>query len=197
MYGLIKLSDYTNKVYELIKVLKIDNIVTNNITLIGWSMGGSISLELAERNLDGLKNIVLLNSSAKWKLDLTNFDTTIKFDLRPMFINGFTSLTPQSVKDIFTTNYDKYISDESACKTDILATYNYDKVSELSKVNVPVLAISGDMDMLALPEYQEILRGNIPNCQVKIYQDRGHQLFMEIPNEIEQDIRNFLNRRWL
>jgi pimeloyl-ACP methyl ester carboxylesterase len=182
---------YTDAVEQLIKVLREKKIIGAKFTLIGWSMGGSISLELAERHIDGLISVVLLDSSAKWYIDLSGIDPTAKIDLRPLFAREFTSLTPDKLKEEFLSNYDKYVSCDATIMSDAMVGSNYDAISELGKVKVPVLAISGDSDYLALPEYEIILKNNINQCYLKMYPNRGHLLFMEIPDVISRDITEF------
>ncbi len=187
----MSIADYTESVYNFIDILKAKNEITNNITLVGWSMGGSIALELAEKGLKDLKNIVLLDSSAKWVIDLSGADPNAPLDFAPLFQSNFTSLTPQYVKDVFMKNASKYLSSDLACKSDLFAAHAYDNVSELSKVNVPVLILSGDVDNLALIEYETLLKKNIKNSYLKIYPNRAHIMFMEIPDQISKDIREF------
>lgn len=189
--GKTTVAEYTQSVYNFISILKEKNIVTNKITLVGWSMGGTISLELAEKGLEGLQNVVLLDSSAKWELNLPPLDPTAPIDLRPIFASEFTSLTPQYVKDVFDRDYDNYVAGTSAIVSDAMSVVNYDKTADLSKINVPVLAISGDSDKLALPEYQIILKRNISKCYLKLYPNRGHILFMEVPQDVSKDIIDF------
>lgn len=184
-------AEYTDSVEQFIKILQDRGTIKSNFTLIGWSMGGTISLELAERHVVGLNNVVLLNSSAKWYLDTSAFDPNSKIDLRPLFGSEFTSLTPDKVKAVFSTDYDKYISSDKAVISDVMSVCNYDAVSALSNIEVPILALSGDSDHLALPQYQALLKSNIKECYLKIYPNRGHQMFMEIPDDLEEDIKDF------
>lgn len=189
--GKSTVADYTKSVYDFIDILKDKGIITDKITLVGWSMGGTISLELAEDGLKGLQNVVLLDSSAKWEINLPPMDPSADIDLRPVFFSEFTSLTPQYVKDVFDRDYNKYVSGKDTIISDVMSVNNYDKITDLSKIQVPVLAISGDSDKLAPPEYETILRKNIPECYMKIYPKRGHILFMEVPEDISEDIVEF------
>jgi pimeloyl-ACP methyl ester carboxylesterase len=185
------LSDYTESVYQFIKLLKDKKEITNNITLVGWSMGGSISLELAEKGLKGLQNVILLDSSSKWTLDTSGMNPNAPINLKPLFASEFTNLTPQYVRDVFDKDYNKYIASDTTIISDVMAVCTYDNISNLNKITVPVLAISGDSDNLATLENEALLKRNINKCYIKIYPNRGHQMFMEIPNEISRDIKEF------
>lgn len=185
-------SGYADVVKAFIAELRKTGEITDSITLLGWSMGGSISLELAEQNLPEIKNVVLLSSSAKWDIQAPpGFDPNAPLDLRPLIFSELTSSTPQNIKEYVYTHYDSYMASDAACISDLMACIGYDKMSELTKINVPVLIESGDQDHLAKYQFANQMKSLIPKSYLSMHPNRGHFLLIEIPKTIESDIRDF------
>ncbi|WP_201007694.1 hypothetical protein [Paenibacillus glycanilyticus] len=57
-----------DKVMEFIGKAQEAGDIDDHIVLVGWSMGGSIALELELKGMKGIQNIVLLNSAPEWNI---------------------------------------------------------------------------------------------------------------------------------
>ena len=62
----------------------------------------------------------------------------------------------------------------------------------LGKIRIPTLILAGRHDFQFPPEHQAALAAGIPNSRLKIVEDAGHNLLSEKPEEVIQEITQFL-----
>ena len=68
-----------------------------------------------------------------------------------------------------------------------------DSVETLKTINVPTLVVTGDEDILTGVAEAELLRRNIPGCQMKVIARAGHYSPWEQPEEVGKLLRQFLD----
>ncbi len=64
----------------------------------------------------------------------------------------------------------------------------------LQDINCPTLILSGAQDRFVSPKNSQILGNLIPNSEVSLIQDTDHLFFLEKPMEVEDRLRQFLER---
>lgn len=189
------ISEYSKFMKMFINQLRIDKIVTNDITLIGHSMGGGITLDTAiNHNISGIKRVVITNSGAKFDTVTQEFVDSLKDGYyNPAFINAcFTPYTEPAIIEFFMTNIDTLMASIEASYADFSAAFAFDESDKLHKVKVPTLILSGEMDMVTpLATSQELDMG-IDNSELISYPKVGHMLPIEKPEIVAEDIINFI-----
>jgi 3-oxoadipate enol-lactonase len=68
-----------------------------------------------------------------------------------------------------------------------------DSVETLKTINVPTLVVTGDEDILTGVAEAEVMRRNIPGCQMKVIARAGHYSPWEQPEEVGKLLRQFLD----
>lgn len=182
-------NDYADMVYSTLKELIKKGEITDNIIIAGWSLGGSIALELALRDLPEIKNIVMISSTGKFNIpeipaEYFNAKTIISMD--------FTDLTTESAKNFIFNQIDTNIAPVETSLLDLRVATKYNAIDRLKDVKIPVLILAGDKDTLATSDMQKVLDEKIPNSTLRLYENRGHALVMESPELLAKEIKDFL-----
>lgn len=185
-----------SSVYEYAKTIKLfiselekNHQISKDIILIGWSMGGSISLELALQNIPQIKKIILVSSSPNWVFPQIPKEA---FDLNMIFSSVFTKRTPEEAKERILNNLSNYASSLDTCMIDINTLNAFDIVDKLKDISMPVLIISGDVDSVALIDKQYVMQQAFEHSEIEILNDRGHCLILESPDQLAVIIKTFL-----
>lgn len=72
-------------------------------------------------------------------------------------------------------------------------TYTFDFTTNLEQFTTKVLFINGDLNEVLTPEYQEQNRAYLPNSEMKIIENVGHDLIWIKPGEHVTLIKEYLN----
>lgn len=180
--------EYSNKVKSLIYRLIHNDEIAEKVTLIGWSMGGSISLTLAVKQMLEIKKIVLISSSPSWNIPEIPRD---KFDFKALALSETTTSSTDKMKEKLNSLLEDYAESLDSCMDDITAVNNFNLINEIKKINIPVLILSGEVDHLALLENQFLMKKTIPDAHLDIALNRAHDYVLESPKDIAQKIKDF------
>lgn len=168
----------------------ICNIVNrlSNVVLIGHSLGGTLALKIASLNLKSVKGIVALNSSANWyKLD-KEFMKKIRngvIDLEYLLsasgdndnddvMNALKTMEPNGVS-IADFLIDEYINIEDNIKD----------------IKVPALIITGNDEVIAIPEYSEKLHEAIKDSKMQMLNGK-HMSCIAQKNKVKELVCEFI-----
>lgn len=189
--GSAKLSvkEYADTVQKFIANLQAKGEITDNVTLVGWSMGGAISLDLALRDIPSVKNVVLVSSGSKFFVPQIPAEY---FDVNAIVNSAFTSSTTDAEKKLVMDLVDKSTASLDTCMLDFDIARQFDITNQINNIDIPVLIISGSSDFLATPDNQREMDALIPNSELKMYENRGHCLVMEEADQLANDIRAFI-----
>ena len=73
---------------------------------------------------------------------------------------------------------------------EFMSELNY--TPDLHKINCPVLVFAGRDDWICPPEFAERIAMEIPNAQLRIFEDSSHSVAMDAHDEYIQTLRNFI-----
>lgn len=170
--------------------------------LVGHSLGGYVSLALAEKNPDNIKGLVMFHSSAKAdnkqkKMDRGRAIKVVKRNTK-IFIN-------EAVPNLFNTNYKPYKRGIDQIKKLALSTSKQGIIAALEGMRIrldreiilkfapyPVLYIIGEKDNI-LPADQLIAQAKLPEKgDYLLLKKVGHMGFIESKNETYKAIKKFV-----
>ncbi|MDP4093615.1 MAG: alpha/beta hydrolase [Bacillota bacterium] len=165
----------------------------DNITCIGHSMGGCISLELALRKISGIERLVILNSGAKIDIDkeIINKAKESKIDKLWMYKAGGSHLSPR-VYSFFLKGFREMIASQKIAADDLLLVDKFDVRDSVKDIKLPVLIITGAKEILARPEDSKYLHSQIDGSQLIIMERVAHLMPIVIPEKLALKIRPFL-----
>ncbi|MGC8657640.1 MAG: alpha/beta fold hydrolase [Desulfomonilaceae bacterium] len=200
--------DYTVPAMAADTVGLMDALKLKMAYVMGLSMGGMIAQELAINYPDRIKGLVLVCTHCGGSRQ-----TQPSAEVSALFKEMVYENSPEAKVNAATTLFHlhtlknfpeipKYYSDVSLknpASTEILikqwgAVLQHDTYSRLPRIGAPTLVLSGDGDVLIPPENSKILAERIPNAELEIVPNAGHQVLIEQAALCNEAILNFLRR---
>lgn len=189
------IEDIASIVSEFIEKAREEGDVAKKVNLVGWSMGGSTSLQLELSGLKGINTITLLNSGAEWK----NFEP-FKGTPGEVFLGIFQDIVKQDYavgttveqQAFMNENVHTFMSSAQAAEGDLNSLLGFDVVSKLKKVKSKVLVISGDIDQSATIHKQYVLEDGIKKSELFILNNGTHSMLYKEPRLIAEKIVKFV-----
>ena len=206
---------YQNVIEEVVKILEIDRFY-----FVGHSMGGMIAWRYALDNMDRLNGLIIIGSAFFGnEQEFEDFQSInappIAFELieSKFFIRLLEFITPrilvkegisQSVYDqsIVTDELVDQFHDIILMEGTRLAVGRLAEVHEddfiadpldLKKIIIPSLIIHGEEDNLVDIRFIDHFIEQIPNSKLISYPKVGHMIPMEVPLQLSEDIREFID----
>ncbi len=199
-------------IVELCRVLAIERPV-----VLGQSFGGFVALSMAQRHPAFSSGIILFDTSPAWTggYDLDALEQLVGGDygkeLRAIAHRESTGqaseaelkrfeqeIMPYYWHQNFKPEYIKALFNEANLNMDI-ATYmmgtlsqEYDLRSLLPGIKVPALVLQGRYDWVTPMSGAVEMAEKIPDAQLHIFEESGHMVFMEEPEELVRVIKDWL-----
>lgn len=183
--------------------------------VLGWSLGGILSIEMALRRPDVVRGLVLVGTAARpvgshppitlkdnvltgvagamnWVLPA--FGPVIALGKKSLFRYLIRQHTPEAYRYLAKRGAPAYLRTsryaESALFKAIRAGYN--RVPDLKRVEIPSLMLCGECDRHITAESSLETARALPNCEVHCYPNTAHLFPWEIPSKVNADIQNWL-----
>lgn len=192
-------SEFADFMEDFIATMQEKKFITHHITLLGCSMGGFISLELAIRKLPYLKRLVILSSGADASvysdiIPQLSESTPENFDPKYFLRKSFSlDNSTEYIESIFKVMEAQGLPSNDICYYDFSTVMNFNRYEELSSITIPTLAIIGDEDRI-IPVLSTIhLKEQIPTCDLAIIPFSGHTVLLDEPVYIAKAVGTFLN----
>ncbi len=158
----------------------------------GHSLGGAIALELALRRVPQVAALVLLGAGARLRVAANlleglqhDFAQTARKIAGQLYADPSSPLVAQAVASFESVGESQTLRDFKACNA-------FDVTADLSSVRVPVLAITGDRDVMTPPKYAHALAEAVLDGTVRIIGNAGHMVMQEQPAETNIALKNFV-----
>ena len=167
----------------------------NNIHLLGNSLGGHVALIYILKQPEKVKSLTLTGSSSLFENAMGDSYPKrgdyeyIKNKTAQTFYDPAVA-TPELVDEVFeiTRNRIKVIKIIALAKSAI----RHNLGEELNQIKQPTLLIWGKNDIVTPPFVAEEFKKLIPNSQLQFIDKCGHAPMMEVPNEFNVILENFL-----
>jgi 3-oxoadipate enol-lactonase len=161
--------------------------------LCGHSMGGAIALELALRRDPNLRAVVMLSSGARLRVApamLGRLEEDFESATRELARHFYANPTPErvnaSVAMMRAVGRDQTLRDFRACDA-------FDRIARLEEVDLPLLALTGEHDVLTPPKFAAVLADRIPGASARIVPGAGHLAIAERPGDVNDALLAFVN----
>ncbi|AWN72369.1 alpha/beta hydrolase [Legionella anisa] len=181
---------------------RFTSIAPKKFTLIGFSMGGYIALELYRHIPNKIEKLILINSAAKLvsekgqlererSLDLIDkgkFDFLIKLIFKNSIYNKqkhnlLLPIAQEMAMEVGVKNYKKQLN----------AILNKpDHSTLLPSIECPTLLIASKEDHVMPPERSEHMAKNIKHSTLIYFEQCGHMAMLEKPEEMNQILNDWL-----
>ncbi|MEB1807876.1 MAG: alpha/beta hydrolase [Bacillaceae bacterium] len=172
---------------------RLSNTITEDVIVVGHSMGGMVGIELAAIN-PHVKGLVLAASYYELPVH-PKIISQLEMGQFPefLFLASYSKGTDESLMteekaELDQTPVSIALNDFRACQS-----YKNGKAT-ISQLTVPILALYGDEDKLLPPNAQtEIVNAN-KNVQLEVISGAGHYVQLEKPTQFAQQIEAFCDQ---
>jgi pimeloyl-ACP methyl ester carboxylesterase len=189
----------------------IDALGLDRIDLLGFSIGSFVAQEIVMMRPDLVNRVVLASSAPQGAEGMHGWAEVV------MTAVGVPEVAPDGFLDVFfaKTGTSRSAGQAAAGRIygprphpDVLTTWDtrlnqYDAVcawgipnhallQRVTTIDKPTFIANGDSDPMILPRYSYLLRGLIPDSQLKIYADSAHGFLYQHHKEFGADVRAFL-----
>ena len=202
---------------DLLRLL--DEYGIEKCLLLGWSLGGILSLELALKQCDRFSGLILVASAADPRsnhprtsvLELSNTGIAgILNYLKPGWQWSIDTFGKQSLfrylVETQTPAVYRYLGKQgvpATLRTSLTATKalnaelakGYNKLAELEKIEIPCLVLAGERDRHITADSSSKTAQFLPRCDYICYPRTAHLFPWEIPEQVNQDIQHWLKTR--
>ncbi|SDL95556.1 Pimeloyl-ACP methyl ester carboxylesterase [Pedobacter sp. ok626] len=187
--GVRTLSKYVNKFLKHKK--------TNQVVLIGNSLGGHVGLIFTLAHQESVKALVLTGSSGLYENAFGgSFPKRESYDYIREKV-AFTFYDPATATKELVDEVYKTVNDRSRVIR-ILAlaksAIRHNMSKDLSRITIPVSLIWGQQDKVTPPEVAEEFHELLPNSELNWVDKCGHAPMMERPEVFNEYLSKFLNR---
>lgn len=196
--GPIELADMASDCVAL-----IDHLGLEPVDVVGHSLGGFLGLALAAQHPGKVKRLVTLASAGMGPRTRSVFNDLARlyFVLPPD--DWFRLLYPWLFSDPFFAK-EASVAAAVAASTDYehrqspgdfarqVAALNRGLEVDLANVRCPVLAVSGDLDLIAPSGMVEALHARVPDVMIHSIPYAAHSLHWEAPQAVAAEIEGFL-----
>lgn len=199
--GQYTVEGHVDDLLALLDLLHIDQAI-----IIGFSMGGYITLRALERYPERFLAAVLCDTRCEaddnvGRIKRANAAMTVKKSGAAAFAEAFIPavFTPDSVnnntaavtkiRDIINATNPVAIAGNliaMAARTDTSAS--------LSKIRVPTLILVGELDDVTPPQDARFMQSNIADAELQVIPNAGHMSNLENPSAFNHHLMDFLQR---
>ena len=188
----------------------LQKVGADEVALVGWSMGGIISMEYCLSNPSRVKALVLIatrgqrNPKTKLRvwlqqiqarlslmMDFADYEASDYHDQVQKEIRGMLSpATPKEVIDWMMTDLTN--NPRRSFFEVAKSLWDWEAGERLATINVPTLIMVGEEDTRTPPRFSHLLHAKIPNSKLVVVENCGHYLLMERPDIVNSEIMRFL-----
>ena len=191
--------DFVEMVYQFMERLGIDKA-----PLVGHSMGGTVSLMVAIQYPERVSQVVVIGSpivgsSLAVLLKLSGYRTIAQSVFNSLWalrlglkisgplISNDPNFYNMMDRDISKTTLESFLlSISSLRETDLRPL--------LHKIKIPALGMYGDKDVIVDPDQWQPMESGIEECYIKRYEDAGHFIMLDKPQDFISTLHYFLDK---
>ncbi|MGQ9600908.1 MAG: alpha/beta fold hydrolase [Anaerolineae bacterium] len=171
----------------------LDALGLARVVLVGHSMGGAISLDVALRFPWRVAGLGLVGTGARLRvapaiLEGIRQDFQGAVDLVCQWAFGPQApaeMVRQSRRQMGKTPAEVLYGDFIACD-------RFDVMNRLGEITVPAVVAAGSQDVLTPPKYATYLRDHLPRATLHLIDGAGHMLMLENPSAVVQALAALL-----
>lgn len=181
--------------YAAVVAAWLDQLALPPCVVAGHSMGGAIALELALRQAQRLRGLVLIATGARLRvhpdiLHRMRDDPAAAARQIVEWAYG-PQATPEQKRQ-----YLRHLLavDREVLYGDWLACDGFDVRNQLGAISLPTLILAGTADIMTPPKWAAFLAEHIPGADPAWIEGAGHMLPLERPTEVAAAIAGFMDR---
>ncbi|NIK13112.1 alpha/beta fold hydrolase [Alkalibacillus almallahensis] len=202
--------EYSFKQYRQLIVAVMDYFDIDRAHLVGHSMGGQVALSVAKASPERVNTLMLLCSSGYLKRAKTwlRYSSYMPFFYRFVY-RYFKRKDVRNVMEKVLYRHELITDEMMDTYTKPLLDINFHKsltrllrqregdlsTEELQQISVPTLLIWGREDEIVPLKIGERLTEDLPNSQLEVFDESGHLVADERPNDVIRTINQFIENQ--
>jgi pimeloyl-ACP methyl ester carboxylesterase len=166
---------YTRMANDMNALLNFLNI--GKVNIIGWSDGGNTGFELALHYPERVKSLITMGANI--------FPEGIDPDILKHFKHN---VRMNNLMGVFNRQMRKHGKVSKMC-------LKYPDISpaDLSVISIPALILAGENDVI-IEEHTELIANSLPNSELYIFPNHGHNAPIECPEKFNNVVVQFLQK---
>lgn len=181
--------------------------VPTDAIVIGWSLGGLVSLKLAQQQM--LRALVLVSTTPRFVVGenwphgmapkvFAQFFSHLQQNLNNT-VEDFLRLQVRGDSDAAATfaalkaSLLQHPADPATLQLGLELLRDADERGSLSNIHVPTLVMAGEYDRITHPRASEYLAGQIPQARYRLIKRAGHAAFISHREQFLSEVQNFLS----
>lgn len=186
--GLDSIPEYAQFVTQTIRERGLSSIL-----LVGHSMGGAITIEIALAFPELLAGIVLVGTGARMRVASIIKDEITHNYAHAAEILAKWAYSPKSDAKLRKASIQELLEiPAKVTHADFQACDRFDKMNEINRIDLPTLIVCGEDDVLTPTKYSQYLKEKIPHAQIIIIPSAGHSVMLEKPEQLNDALKSFL-----
>lgn len=194
-----EITTFAEDVEYSVAQLQQSNIVGKKVVVIGYSMGGAITCEIALRKKLQLCGMVVLSSGA----DLSSYTPLVdelknmpaeQFETAAILSYLFGTDTPEDVRNAVMQLLSATKVADKIGYGDLMVSNRYNKLAECGSIDIPALMIQGNDDKIVLPMAAVETWKAIPNSELLMIPYKGHAALIEDKELVKETILSFVDK---
>ncbi len=162
--------------------------------LVGHSMGGAITIEVALARPELLAGIVLVGSGARLRVTPIIRDEVKRDYPHAAEVIAEWAYSPRADAKLKTASVRELLEVPAAVTHgDFQACDAFDRMEEIGRILLPTLVVCGEEDRLTPVKYSQYMKDRIPNARLVIIPEAGHSVMLEKPEELNAALRSFIS----
>lgn len=175
----------------------LHEVAPEGTVLLGHSMGGGIAIETALGTPARLRGLVLAATGARLRVHPTilaaceagaeTADHLAEISAAPLRPDG----APTVRSHVLTVHR---LTPAVTALADWRATDAFDRLHDLGELDLPLLAVAGEVDRLTPPRYAEHVVEQAPSAELVVLPGAGHWLPVEEAGQVADAVAAFVRR---
>ena len=186
--GYNTIPEYAQFVTQTIEERRLASVV-----LAGHSMGGAITIEIALTLPRFLAGIVLISSGTRLRVTPVIKDEVERDYPHAAEVIAHWAYSPKTDMKLRKAAIQELLEvPAEVTHGDFQACDRFDRMNEISRIDLPTLIVCGEDDALTPIKYSQYMKERIRNARIVIIPDAGHSVMLEKPEELNHALRSFL-----
>jgi pimeloyl-ACP methyl ester carboxylesterase len=201
--------DFSFKAESAIIIALMDRLKIPRATLVGHSLGGTIAARVAAIHPERIDRLVLIDSATLYitrpfvtRLLHGRMFSGLAYQLagpdrrrvRKLLLKSYADKSKVSNDDVEGYYFPFTIKNSAEALRLFLTTSNPNENALFARIQAPSLILWGAEDGFIDPSVRDFLHRQIKKSSVKVIEGAGHALMEEKPEEVNQEIIQFIER---
>jgi len=184
----------------------IEGLSLGPVSLVGWSMGGSVAIMVANKFPEIVSTLALVNTTPKFVASdgfphgqpeamLRRLERQIDRDLNKAMVEFCSLMFEQEgiTEEVWETVAQKEWPSKETLKGYLKTLADTDLRGEVGKISHPTMIMHGMLDRISFHEAAVFMADRIKMVRLETHHDEGHAPFLTRPEWFNTELEGFLN----